>query len=129
MARDPLKEVLQMSKGYGKTYNIPLKHSDFFKDTKYDLEYLGLSFAQRLTCFFVCLTIGGLSFFYSLMNIITVVFYPTKFVVPYAFSNIMFFMMIGFMLGFKTYFRSLFSKERRNITLLFMTTTFIALYS
>ncbi|KAG0437777.1 Protein transport protein SFT2 [Dictyocoela muelleri] len=130
MTRDPLKEVLQMSKGYGgRSYNLPLKHSDFFKDSKYDLEYLGLSFSQRLTCFFVFFALGGLSFFYSLMNIISVVFSPTKFVIPYAFSNITFFVMIGFVLGFKTYFRSLFSRERRNITMIFLLTTIVTLYS
>ncbi|EPR80124.1 Syntaxin [Spraguea lophii 42_110] len=129
MARDPLKEVLQSNKNYGRMYNIPLKHSDFFREARrMDLEYFGLTFSQRMIAFVSCMVVGVLCFIYALFNIPSAVFRPSKFAFPYAFSNFLFFMMIGFIFGFRTYFKNIMSKKRKAYTIAFLCSTLLTLY-
>ncbi|KAF7684108.1 Protein transport protein SFT2 [Astathelohania contejeani] len=130
MARDPLKEVLRMTESYGKTYNIPLKRGNFFKENRsIDLEHFGLTFMQRMGCFLTFLFIGIMCFVYSMFNILGAVFSPAKFALPYVISNLLFFSMMGFIFGFLSYMRDLLSKKKRVYTGTFLATTIITFYS
>lgn len=128
-----IRDIFQYSKEYDMSNGIPLKHNKYnryFRDNnKYDLDYLGMSFSQRLSCFFIFMLAGFLSFVYSLFNILSAIINPSKFALPYAFSNFLFFTMIGFLIGFKKYFKSTFSRNRWKYTLTFLVCTFFTIYS
>ena len=104
-------------------YKLP-QSSIFLNSSSYkSLDGLKLTFSQRMTCFLVFFVFGLLSFFYSMTKLFTAIFSPTKFIIPYVFSNLMFFTMMGFIYGFKDYFKSLFSKNRKRFTLGFLSST------
>lgn len=128
-----LKEIFQYSKEYDMANGIPLRHNKYnryFRDNnKYDLEYFGLTFTQRVGCFLTCLAVGFLFFMYSLFNILGAITNPSKFALPYAFSNFLFFTMIGFLVGFKKYFKSIFSQNRWKYSTTFLISTFFTIYS
>lgn len=129
MPTDKLKEILKNSKDYSSSSYIPIHTKDFFRDANaIDTEHFGLTFSQRMTCFAICMLFGLLSFIYSLMNILSAFVKPTKFAFPYAISNLIFFFMMGFVFGFKTYLKNVFSKKRRNYTLFFIVITILTLY-
>merc|ERR1711973_752951 len=96
--------------------------------SKADLEYFKLSYAQRFLAFFICIGLGFLSFFYSLMSLFAATYRPQAFLTPFVFSNICFFTAIGFIKGFKTCFRELNSKDKRAFTYTFITTTMLTFY-
>lgn len=124
---DPLQEALKEKERHV-FYNIPRKYEQIFKQKEYDLEYFGLSLFHRAICFTICFIIAVMSFFYSMMRIFTAIIYPAQFVLPYALSNFLFFVMFGFLLGFKSYFSNLFSEKKRAYTAFFMTCTLLTLY-
>merc|ERR1711915_212471 len=127
-----IREIFQYSKEYDMANGIPLRHNKYnryFKDNdKYDLEFFGLTFTQRVGCFFTCFFIGFLFFIYSMLNILGSITNPSKFALPYAFSNFLFFIMIGFLIGFKKYFKSIFSENRWKYTCSFLFSTFFTIY-
>lgn len=130
MATDPLQKILSKSTHSNHTrFNIPLKHSQFFREPKgVDLDFFGMTFTQRITCFLTFLLLGVFSFSYSLFNILTAVFNPARFALPYAFSNFLFFTMFGFILGFKSYFMTCFGGKKKKYTSLFLTCTILTIY-
>lgn len=99
-----------------------------FYQKRVDFEYFGLSYSQRFLAFTICLVMAILTFFYSLMNSFYIVLKPYKFAVPYAISNLFFFIMIGFLKGFRTYFRGLNEPHKRVYTYTFILSTFMTLY-
>merc|ERR1712150_47060 len=88
-----------------------------------------MTFSQRITCMLICLLMGSISFVYAFTSLFSALFSPTKFILPYVFSNIMFFTMVGFFRGFKTYYRSLFTRQRRRYTTLFLGSTVFTVFS
>jgi hypothetical protein len=62
------------------------------------------------------------------MRLPLAVFLPSKFVVPYCLSNILLFISFGFIHGFYSYGRHLFSSEKWPFTIAFVGTTFGTLY-
>ncbi|ELQ74629.1 Membrane protein involved in ER to Golgi transport [Trachipleistophora hominis] len=133
MMSNSIRDIFQYSKEYDMSNGIPLKHNKYnryFRDsTKYDLDYFGLTFSQRLGCFFIFFVAAFLSFVYSLFNILGAIVSPAKFALPYAFSNFLFFTMIGFLVGFRKYFKSTFSQNRWKYTTTFLVCTFLTIYS
>lgn len=126
---DPLQEALS-HRSSNSLYRMAQTHSNFFKKEKFDLEYFGMSFSQRIISFAICLILGVMFFFTSFYRLVTrFIISPTAFVPPYVLSNIMFFVMYGFITGFKTYFRSLLKKGKRKFTITFFVTTFLTMYS
>lgn len=128
-----LKDIFQYSKEYDMANGIPLRHNKYnryFRDSnKYDLEFFGLTFTQRVGCFFTFFITGFLFMTYSLFNILSAITNPSKFALPYAFSNFLFFSMIGFLVGFRKYLKSTFSYNRWRYTTIFLICTFFTLYS
>lgn len=126
------KDIFQYSKEYDMANDIPLRHNKynryFRESNKYDLDFFGLTFSQRVGCFFTCLVTGFLFFMYSLFNILGAITRPSKFALPYAFSNFLFFTMIGFLVGFRKYFKSTFSQNRWKYTTTFLVCTFFTIY-
>lgn len=129
MKYNTLEEALRMDESYIGNYKLPFRRSDVFRKDIIDLEYFNMSFFQRIVSFFVCLALALISFFYSLFNIIGAVISPSKFAFPYAFSNFLFFVMFGFLFGFKTYSKRMFSEKKRGYALAFMSSTFLTLYA
>jgi hypothetical protein len=127
-SNDPLQEALSQ-RSTGSLYRIAKSHSNFFQQTKFDYEYLGLSFSQRMMSFSVCVIVALILFFTALYRLMFIAINPTGFVVPYVLSNTIFFIMFGFISGFKTYFSRLFSKEKRGFTSAFIAVTLITIYS
>lgn len=125
---DPLQEALKEKEKHI-FYNIPRKYEQIFKQKEYDLEYFGLSLFHRAICFTICFIVAILAFFYSMVRIFTAVIYPAQFILPYAASNFLFFVMFGFLLGFKSYFSNLFSEKKRAYTSFFLLCTLLTLYS
>lgn len=130
MKTDPLQKILSRTTSSSTRFNIPLKHSQFFREPKgFDFDFFGLTFTQRISCFLTFLLLGIFSFSYSLFNILTAVFNPAKFALPYAFSNFLFFFMFGFILGFKSYLQNCFSGNKKMYTSIFLCCTFLTIYS
>lgn len=125
---DPLEEVLSQ-RSTGSLYRIAQSRSNFFKTQKFDYEYFGLSFMQRIVAFIGCVVAGIILFMISFYRIMFIAINPTGFVAPYVLSNFLFFMMFGFLSGFRTYFRKLFSKEKRSFTIAFLTITLATMHS
>ncbi|KAI5148929.1 hypothetical protein ENBRE01_0622 [Enteropsectra breve] len=124
-ARDPLQEALNSRRSF--SYNIPSSHSNFFKTSKYDFNYLWLTFPQRIAAFAICLVAGALLSMYAFMNILSLS--AGAFIKPYAIANILFFIMFGFPTGFKTYFKNLFSPTKRIFTTAFLVSTILTFYA
>ncbi|KAI5169423.1 hypothetical protein PAEPH01_0698 [Pancytospora epiphaga] len=127
-ARDPLQEALNAKRAQS-FYSIPATHSNFFKTQKMDIEFFGLTFRQRIFAFIICMFIGSLLFLYSFTRLLTSLINPAGFILPYAFSNIIFFLMFGFLSGFRSYFTNLFSKNKRGFTTAFIISTVVTVYS
>ncbi|KAI4293561.1 hypothetical protein PAPHI01_2836, partial [Pancytospora philotis] len=68
-------------------------------------------------------------FFYSMTRLLTSLVNPAGFVLPYAFSNIIFCFMFGFLSGFKTHFANLLSPSKRKFTAAFVVSTVLTLYA
>lgn len=125
---DPLRQAFKAKESQTFCSPIPQRYEQIFKTKKYDLEHFGLTFFQRAMCFSLCLGAGMLSFLYSMFRLTTAVISPAGFVVPYTFSNFMFFMMFGFLLGFRTYFEGLFSKKKYMHSSWFIGCTLLTLF-
>lgn len=121
MRTDPLTNI------FTQNYQIPIKRGQFFKQKKFDIEYLGLTFYQRVTTFALVCIIASLFLIYSFMNIMFIIIKPSKFVFPYALSLFLFFNSLGLIFGFKSYYGTL-MKKKRNYTMMFMCTTLVSLY-
>lgn len=121
---DPLFMELNQYRNKGGFF----KGNSTFFESRFDFEYFGLSYSQRFLAFFICLICAVCTFFYALMNTFYIPIKPHKFAVPYAFSNLFFFVMIGFLKGFKSYIRGLNAPHKRLYTYTFLVSTFFTLY-
>lgn len=126
---DQLKEALLHRQSKTTFKNMFQNSNPFFKEQKFDFEYFGMSFTKRILSFIICLFTGTILFMYSLYKMMFVVFSPTGFVAPYVISNVLFFIMFGFISGFKTYSKNLMAKNKRNFTISFIVTTLVTLYT
>ena len=127
-SKDPLQNALKErnSDRFRWSYKLEETRDTFFKTSKFDLEYFGMSFTQRIFSFIVLVALGVLFFFISIYKLI---FSPSNFVPSYLISNICFFFMFGFISGFRTFFTKLFKPSKRNFTIGFLTTTALTLYA
>lgn len=125
---DPLRQAFKAKESQTFCSPIPQRYEQIFKTKKYDLEHFGLTFFQRVMCFSVCFVAGLLSFFYSMIRITTAVFSPSGFIIPYTLSNFLFFIMFGFLLGFRSYVQGLFSKKKYAHSSWFIGSTMMTLY-
>ncbi|OQS55553.1 SFT2 [Ecytonucleospora hepatopenaei] len=121
---DPLFMELNQYRSKGGFF----KGNNTFFESKFDFEYFGLSYSQRFLAFVICFVCAIVTFFYALMNTFYIPLKPYKFAVPYAFSNLFFFIMIGFLKGFKSYFRGLNAPHKRLYTYTFLISTFMTIY-
>ena len=126
--QDSLQAAVQNLKKPNYFRNKSLEHGNFFNERILDLEFLGMTFMQRMTSFVVCLVLGAILFLYSFTLLLFIAFNPVGFVVPYVLSNFIFFFMFGFISGFKTYFKNLFNKSKRVFTGTFIVTTIMTMY-
>lgn len=110
-------------------HRIEGKIHNFLKTSKFDMDFLGMSFSQRIISFVVCLSMAVILFVYSLYKLVFFIISPTAFVAPYVLSNILFFFMFGFISGFKTYITNLFSEKKRKFTATFILTTLLTMHS
>lgn len=62
------------------------------------------------------------------MHIPLVIIRPSKFIVPYCLSNLLLFTSLGFLHGFYSYSKHLFSKSKWPFSAAFVGTTFLTLY-
>ncbi|KAM0680526.1 hypothetical protein GINT2_001214 [Glugoides intestinalis] len=108
---------------------IEAKIHNFLKISKFDMDFLGMTFSQRIISFIACLSMAVILFVYSLYKLVFFIISPTAFVIPYVLSNILFFFMFGFISGFKTYIIKLFSEKKRKFTMTFILTTLLTTYS
>lgn len=129
MKYNSLEEALNMNSTYAGKYKLPFRRNDLFKKNGIDLEYFNMSFTQRMTAFFGCLVVAIFMLSYSFLSIIRAVVSPTRFALPYAISNYLFFWMFGFLFGFKTYLRKTFSEKKRIYTLPFLLLTAMTIYT
>lgn len=126
---DPLQEALNHKKSSKFSYKLAETQSNFFKTAKFDLEYFGMSFTQRIISFVVSLLLGIFFFLTSIYRLIfKTIFNASSFVAPCLICNICFFFMFGFVSGFRTYFTKLFKSSKRNFTIAFLSTTALTLY-
>ncbi|AFM98986.1 ER to Golgi transport membrane protein [Encephalitozoon hellem ATCC 50504] len=123
---DPLVSALKARESKTFCSPIPHRYEQMFKSKKYDLEHFGMTFFQRAVCFSACLGLGILSFLYSMFKIVRLS--PSGFILPYTISNFLFFIMFGFLLGFRSYLEGLFSKKKRFHSSWFVGCTFLTLY-
>lgn len=125
---DPLRQAFKAKESQTFCSPIPQRYEQIFKTKRYDLEHFGLTFFQRAVCFSACLAVGVLSFLYSMVKITMAVFSPAGFLIPYTFSNFLFFIMFGFLLGFRSYFSGLFSRKKYMHSTWFIGCTTLTLY-
>lgn len=62
------------------------------------------------------------------MHLVPGILRPSKFVVPYCLSNVLLFVSFGFIHGFYSYGKHLFSADRWPFSVAFIGTTFATLY-
>ncbi|RVD92807.1 ER to Golgi transport membrane [Tubulinosema ratisbonensis] len=124
-----LENALNMNDSLDTKFSIPFTKNDLFKKRSIDLEHFNMTFSQRMLAFFFCLAIGMVTMAYSFFNILGAVTSPIRFALPYAISNYFFFLMFGFIFGFKTYFKKVFRGKKRNYTVAFMACTFLTIYA
>lgn len=127
--KDPLQEVLAQRGSSSSLYSVARSHSNFFKSSKFNYEYLGMSITQRIVAFIISLGVASILFITALYRMFFILISPTGFVLPYALSNILFFIMFGFVSGFKTHAVRLLSKDKRAFTIAFIAITALTLYA
>jgi len=127
--KDPLLEALSQRNSSSSLYSAARSGSNFFKSKKFNYEYLGMSITQRIVAFVICAGVGMILFINALYKMLIIALTPTGFVVPYVLSNLLFFVMFGFVSGFKTHLSRLMSKDKRAFTLAFVAVTCLTLYS
>ncbi|EJW01805.1 hypothetical protein EDEG_03713 [Edhazardia aedis USNM 41457] len=124
--KDPLREVLKRQ-NTERTFKIPLQ-SHFFKDNSIDLEYFNLSFSSRVFLFIITFILASILFTMAMFNLLTAFIRPAAFALPYALSNILFFLDFGFIFGFKSYLKNVFNAKRRPYAVSFIVTTLMTIY-
>ncbi|KCZ75739.1 hypothetical protein H311_03277 [Anncaliia algerae PRA109] len=129
MKYNALEEALSTNDSFATKYSLPFTKNDLFKKKSVDLEHFNMTFSQRILAFFFCLLLGIITMAYSFFSIFGAFTSPIRFALPYAISNYFFFLMFGFIFGFKTYFKKVFNGKKRNYTLAFITCTFLTIYS
>lgn len=119
--------IKELIKNNNTTEQIPrhklFKEASFFKRL-INLDSFTLSKTQRVICTIISGVLGILSIIYSISRFFLILFSPSSFLVPYIFSNISFFLMIGFIYGFDHYFKNLFQYQRKRYTIFFLSSTF-----
>ena len=92
------------------------------------LETFGLTRSQRYLAFGICLVASVFLFMLSMLHLPLVVLRPGKFVVPYCMASLFIFTSFGFLHGFVSYSKHLFSAARLPYSLWFMGSTAGTLY-
>lgn len=135
MNLDALKEAATSSNSSfkrsilpGRKYALPLTYANLLDEKVSILEFLGLSFSQRVACFLVCFVLGAFFGVNAVLNIFSVLLRPWKFAVPCGLSSFFFFFMMGFLVGFKSYFLGIFARDMAPYTGAFVFTTFMTVY-
>jgi hypothetical protein len=88
----------------------------------------GLTMMQRYAAFGLCMLGAVLLFFLAFVHLPMVILRPSKFVVPYCLSNMLLFFSFGFLHGFYSYGRHLFSSDRWPYSTAFLGATMATLY-
>lgn len=88
----------------------------------------GLSMAQRYMAFGGCILGAVLMFFLAFVHLPLMILSPGKFVVPYCFGSIFLFASFGFLHGFYSYLKHLFSADRWPFSTMFILSTVATLY-
>lgn len=92
-------------------------------------ETLGMTRTQRYVAFGICMAGAAVLFMLSMVALPLAMFKPSKFAAPYCLASLFVFISFGFLHGFVSYLRHLFSRERFAYTALFFGTTLLTLYS
>lgn len=93
------------------------------------LETMGLTRSQRYMAFAVCLIAAVFLFMLSMFHLPLVVLRPARFVVPYCMASLFIFVSFGFIHGFISYGKHLFSPKRLPYSLWFIASTAGTLFS
>jgi Got1/Sft2-like family protein len=91
-------------------------------------ETLGLSKIQRYSAFGLFLLAAAFLFLLAFIQLPLVIIRPRKFVVPYCLASLLVALAFGFIHGFVSYAKHLFSPERRLLSLSFYGLTLVTLY-
>lgn len=93
------------------------------------METMGLSRTQRYMAFGICIAASLLLFLLAMFHLPLVVLRPARFVVPYCMASLFILVSFGFLHGFVSYSRHLFSRSKLPYSLWFMLSTLATLYS
>lgn len=91
-------------------------------------ENLGLSTSQRYMAFGLLILGALLLFFLSFVHMPLLIVRPGKFIIPFCLANFFIFCSFGFIYGFYSYIKHLFSSNRWPFTAAFLGTTMLTLY-
>lgn len=91
-------------------------------------ESLGLSKMQRYSAFALFLVASAFLFLLAFLHFPLVIISPRKFVVPYCLASLLVAISFGFIHGFVSYVKHLFSPEKRLLSIAFYGFTFVTLY-
>ena len=97
--------------------------------TEQFLETFGLSRTQRYVAFAICLAAAFFLFMLSMLHLPLVVLRPGKFVVPYCMASLFVLVSFGFLHGFVSYFRHLFSPSKMIYSVWFVLASFGTIYA
>lgn len=122
-----LKEMIKSNNKQIPTHRTFKETSTLKKLLNFDAFTLNAS--QRMACIVTTGAIGGISFFYSITKLFTVLFSPSSFLVPYLLSNCMIFSMIGFIKGFDHFLKSLLQHQRRRYSMIFAISTLATIFN
>ena len=89
----------------------------------------GLSRTQRYTAFGICIAAAVFLFFLALLHLPFVVIRPGKFIVPYCMASMFILVSFGFLHGFVSYTKHLFSAKKVVYSAWFILATFATLYA
>ncbi|KAF7702754.1 Protein transport protein sft2 [Cucumispora dikerogammari] len=120
---DSIKELIKNNSA-----NEQIPRHKLFKEASFlkkliNLDSFTLTRSQRIMCTIISGIAGFLSLVLSISKFFLILFSPSAFLVPYIFSNLSFFLMIGFVCGFDHYLRNLLQYQRRRYTLFFFSST------
>ena len=99
-----------------------------FSQSESWFETLGLSRIQRYIAFGITIFFSLILFLVAFIRFPFVILSPRKFVVPYCFASLLVVVSFGFIHGFVSYSKHLFSADRRLVSALFLGTTLTTLY-
>ena len=93
------------------------------------IENMGMSRTQRYTAFAICIAAAVFLFFLAMFHLPFVVIRPAKFVVPYCMGSMFILVSFGFLHGFVSYSKHLFSPKKAIYSAWFFSATIGTLYA